>query len=231
MWRDHRMTTTQTQGETTIYRILSHEGITRVICIDDFYVDGPAIEDILGAAMSCNVGALQGIMLERNQVLTIDDQDIMRAEIESYVQELDGASCADLYHKITMALQDGATLSAEDESVVERAATELNGLMVGIDFQTMAPSIWMSSRDELLRDSKSGKVLLIFDEELGDGLSGLELIKSILAEDVNNNRFVCCLLSHTIKRPDDEPEAWEQLAKKHDLDKSKPGYAVDSMTH
>lgn len=190
--------------------LLKYENIVQIICIDDYYNPLPSLDDIVEVAMA-NQDDIVSLLLSLAHMLTRENPDIMREEIRDWARKLNDDERRQYYQKLT----DNQYTKDDISSV---AASELDAFLHGLDFQKMTPNQWLKERDGLLNAIDSPRALLIFDEQLGNGLSGLEQIKYVLATNKSCN-FMCCLLSHTII-PDGERTAWDDLSTEHGISKS-----------
>ena len=204
------MTTTHSVEQLTVCKLLEHENVGQIICIDDYY-NIPSLDDIVAVAMAYNEDAIVSLLLSVGCLLTTENPEIMREEIRDWAQALNADERQQYYHRLT------DNQSTEDD-VSSVAASELDAFLHGLDFQKMTPKQWLEDGDSILNAMNGPRTLFIFDEQLGNGLSGLEQIKHVLAIN-QSDKFMCCLLSHTIT-PDGERKAWDDLSAEHDISKS-----------
>lgn len=203
------MTTTQFEEKITVTRLLEHEGVQNIICIDDFYDETPSDQAVVEAVMAYDQSAIAGLLISFDCLVTQDNREIMRDEVKEWVGTLLPDVRLSLYRKL---------LEDQFPDDVTTAASELDNFMQGLEFRKMAPGQWMECRDSILSEADGPRTLLVFDEQLGDGMSGLDLIAHVVAKS-QPGKFMCCLLSHTIS-PDKEREAWEKLSESHRIPKS-----------
>lgn len=196
------------EARAVINKLLDALGITRIICVDDVYIQSVTFEDALGSLDELSVEAAQEIIGEENIRLS-RDADIRTEQFRDYWASLSNDQQQILFRQISGEKETGGDQSGFDAQDLE-AADMLQNLLTGREFHPKSYTAWKKQRKQYFQEARTQKTLFLFDENLtrdgGSETGGRILIREFLALEETQGSM-CGLLSHNI-RPESEYDIW-----------------------
>jgi hypothetical protein len=199
------------EAKAAINKLLDTLGITRIICVDDVYIQSVAFEDALGSLEELSVEQAQTIIGEGTIRLS-PDPDIRTEQFRDYWDSLPNDQKPDLFQRLSGEKDEQATPSGFDAQDLD-AANMLESLLVGREFYPKSLTAWKKQRKQYFEEARTQKTLFLFDENLtrdgGAATGGRTLIREVLALEQTKSSM-CGLLSHNI-RPESEYDIWGEF--------------------
>jgi hypothetical protein len=193
-----------------VSNLLNSLGITRVICVDDFYGRAWSDDDLLEAQQSLTQDELRAIFGRPDDVFA-DDKTVRR---QSFREAWQAVGIAQRDHIATRIMTMAAANAPEEPSDV--VASHALADIIGSDrLVTMRPSQWPETKQKIMQENSASKTLLLFDQDLaneGGPTGGMVLAQDVLADTGMDNRVMCGLLTHTATI-ENQHEKWAELAK------------------
>lgn len=207
-------TETIEKARLAVKEILSVLSVTRVVCVDDKYMDTPSVEEVIAAALSLKSEIVNSIVPELGS--TVADKDLLKQQIRELWNRLDDPQRIVLAEKILVV----ARLTEKSEKNDDPDDVSILGDVIPKEMLlTLSPKKWELRRDDLLRENSINRTLFLFDQDLsgngGDAQGGIRIIESLLT-DKNNENLICGLLTHLVT-PENQQEKWMELSRTYNI--------------
>ena len=193
-----------------VAKLLVALGIDSVVCVDDVYARELSLEDLLVAQTALTETELREVFSKPDDVFPTD-REVRRQSFREAWDALD-AEGQRKAGALILALKARKLPDEPDDFVASSALSEIVGVS---RLQTIRPSEWRSVKERIKAEHSSGRTLLLFDQDLGDGggpAGGITLATDALTDPLMGNRVMCGLLTHTVTIAN-QHEKWIELAK------------------
>ncbi|MBI5765454.1 MAG: hypothetical protein HZA51_18250 [Planctomycetes bacterium] len=198
--------------------LLDALGITQIVFVDDLFAKRVALSDVQAAQLSLTADNVKAITGKADFNLP-NDVDVRRQVFERFWNEQSSDSQQQIGQQLIAAAQETQSVTADDA----KATTALTDIVGSNRLKTLSPLEWTTQRDTILESAKTGRTLLLFDQDLrdaqGSSTGGMTLIASVLAV-ADSASVMCGLLTHTVQMSN-ERDAWQTLANEHHVDRDR----------
>jgi hypothetical protein len=189
------------EARVAVAALLTRAGLQRVVCVDDDFAG--EVADLTSACELLDPGEAR--LLPHLGDIDFDaPPEAWKQEVELRWQELSpsdqGLVLADARQRAAM-LEPGEEINAGALKAV---------LGDGVEFFALTPEGWQDRRAELIAQAATIPTLVLFDMDLGEGVSGLQLAIALYDKDPNDRTWAG-VFTHTVAA-EDEGERWEALA-------------------
>jgi len=195
------------EAKAVINKLLDALGITRIICVDDVYIQSITFGDALGVLNDLGLETAQTTIGGGIRLST--DDDIRTEQFREHWESLSRDQQQDLFQRLSGEIGEGSIQAGFDAQDIE-AADMLQTLFEGREFHAKSLTAWKIQRRQYFEEARIHKTLFLFDENLtrdgGAATGGRTLIREVLALD-ETRTSMCGLLSHNI-RPESEYDIW-----------------------
>jgi hypothetical protein len=205
------------QVRSCIEKILNTLRLTRVVCVDDTYVDEIPVEVVMVAACSLEKAALKKALPELEEPIPEDD-DVLKEQIRRLWNKLEEPVRMD--HAKSILTAEGLRDNAATDDF--RDASILRELIPKGMLTELSPEQWEEHGNQLLKANAKQPTLFLFDQDLSKGggaeEGGIMIISSLLAG--KDPALICGLLTHTVT-PENQPQKWVELSTAHNIDRDR----------
>jgi len=185
-------------ARNTAKSLLAIVDVSRIVCVDDNF-EGEFSDFV--EACSYLSGTVKVSCIE--QVDFSNASEIWRADLQAAWNELPS-------DRRKMALADAKGKAGMLDTSDQLNAGALSGFLdESIEFQPMTPADWGEASDQILASAEEQPTLVLFDQELGDGVAGIDLVVDLYARDAEQTMWAG-LFTHTISVEDEGPR-WDEI--------------------